>query len=81
LDTALTITLLDIGCGTGQATLPIAWPGIDVMGVDFSPKWLDATGHAALARDMENLWIQHNQATDGTTFFGAEYLEVQAVRA
>jgi hypothetical protein len=33
---------------------------------------LDATGQAALARDMEYLWTQHDQATDGTTSFGAE---------
>lgn len=35
----------------------------------------------ALRRDMENLWAQHNRATDGTTYVEAEYLEVLATRA
>jgi hypothetical protein len=35
----------------------------------------------ALRRDMENLWAQHNRATDGTTDVEAEYLEVLATRA
>ena len=36
---------------------------------------------AALRRDLENLWTQHNIATDGTTHIEAEYLEVVATRA
>lgn len=35
----------------------------------------------ALRRDLENLWAQHNQATDGTTHVEAEYLEVIATHA
>lgn len=35
----------------------------------------------ALRRDLDNLWAQHNQATDGTTDVKAEYLEVVATRA
>lgn len=35
----------------------------------------------ALRRDLENLWMQHNQATDGTTYVESEYLEVVATRA
>ena len=34
-----------------------------------------------LRRDLENLWAQHNTATDGTTDVEAEYLEVLATRA
>jgi hypothetical protein len=41
---------------------------------------LDADGQAALRRDLEELWRAHNQATDGTTAVGAEYLEVVARR-
>jgi SAM-dependent methyltransferase len=41
---------------------------------------LDADGQAALRHDLEQLWSQHNQATNGTVYFGSEYLEVQAVR-
>ena len=35
----------------------------------------------ALRRDLENLYTQHNRATDGTTYVEAEYLEVIATRA
>ncbi len=42
---------------------------------------LDETGQAALRRDLEQLWAEHNCATDGTTRIPAEYLEVQAIRA
>jgi hypothetical protein len=41
---------------------------------------LDESGQAALRRDLERLWTGNNQATDGTTFCEAEYLEVIAVR-
>jgi 2-polyprenyl-3-methyl-5-hydroxy-6-metoxy-1,4-benzoquinol methylase len=42
---------------------------------------LDDDGQAALRRDLEALWNEHNRATDGTTLVEAEYLEVIAVRA
>ena len=41
---------------------------------------LDTLGQTALRQDLEQLWSQHNQATDGTVYLDAEYLEVQAVR-
>ena len=41
---------------------------------------LDAAGQAALRSDLEQLWTQHNRATDGTTRYEAEYLEVVAIR-
>jgi 2-polyprenyl-3-methyl-5-hydroxy-6-metoxy-1,4-benzoquinol methylase len=41
---------------------------------------LDENGQAALRRDLEELWTENNQATDGTTHVEAEYLEVKAVR-
>ena len=41
---------------------------------------LDPEKQAALRHDLEQVWKQHNQATDGTVSFGSEYLEVQAVR-
>ena len=41
---------------------------------------LDDTGQDALRRDLEELWIEHNNATDGTTRYDSEYLEVVAVR-
>ena len=42
---------------------------------------LPADKQPALRHDMENLWAQHNQATDGTTHVEADYLEVVAPRA
>lgn len=42
---------------------------------------LDEAGQAALRRDLEQLWVRENQATDGMTRYGSEYLEVIAVRA
>ena len=41
---------------------------------------LDENGQKALREDLEKLWSEHNQATDGTTVVDAEYLEVIAVR-
>ncbi len=41
---------------------------------------LDAAGQAALRRDLGQLWTEHNSATDGTTRYDSEYLEVVAVR-
>jgi len=42
---------------------------------------LSDTGQAALRRDLESLYDQHNVATDGTTNIAAEYLEVVAARS
>lgn len=42
---------------------------------------LDADGKAALRSDLEALWNEHNEATDGTTSVESEYLEVKAVKA
>ncbi|HEX7331102.1 MAG TPA: class I SAM-dependent methyltransferase [Pyrinomonadaceae bacterium] len=42
---------------------------------------LDENGQLALRQDLEKLWTEHNQATDGTTVVDAEFLEVRAVRA
>ena len=42
---------------------------------------LDENVQKALREDLEKLWSEHNQATDGTTVVDAEYLEVRAVRA
>jgi SAM-dependent methyltransferase len=41
---------------------------------------LDENGQAALRRDLERLWSEHNHATDGSTHIESEYLEVVAVR-
>ncbi|HJZ81784.1 MAG TPA: class I SAM-dependent methyltransferase [Pyrinomonadaceae bacterium] len=42
---------------------------------------LDEEKQAALRKDLEQLWTEHNQATDGTTYGEGEYLAVSATRA
>ncbi len=42
---------------------------------------LDENGQAALRKDLEQLWTEHNQATDNTTYGEGEYLEVIATKA
>ena len=42
---------------------------------------LNASGQADFARQLEELWSEHNTATDGTTSVEAEYLDVRALRA
>lgn len=44
-------------------------------------KNLDDIGQAALRHDLEELWTEYNQATDGTIEVESEYLEVIALRA
>jgi hypothetical protein len=41
---------------------------------------LDDAGQDALRGDLEQLWTVHNSASDGTTRYDSEYLEVVAVR-
>lgn len=41
---------------------------------------LDADKQTALRQDLEQLWMEHNTATDGTTAIDSEYLAVVAIR-
>lgn len=41
---------------------------------------LDSAGQTALRDDLTKLWTEHNRATDGTTVYESEYLEVVAIR-
>ena len=41
--------VLELGCGTGRLTLPVARTGADVVGIDRSPEML-ARGHKRLRR-------------------------------
>lgn len=42
---------------------------------------LDKAAQEALTSQLEDLWDEHNKATDGTTSVEAEYLDVRAIRA
>jgi ubiquinone/menaquinone biosynthesis C-methylase UbiE len=41
---------------------------------------LDSPAQAALRADLEQLWTEHNQATDNTTHIEGEYLEIVATK-
>ena len=43
-------------------------------------KAIPEENHQDFRTDLENLWIENNQATDGTTFAKSEYLEVIATK-
>ena len=42
---------------------------------------LDKAGQESLSSQLEKMWAEHNEATDGTTKVQAEYLDVRAIRA
>ena len=42
---------------------------------------LDKAGQDSLASQLEKLWVENNQASDGSTKVAAEYLDVRAIRA
>jgi SAM-dependent methyltransferase len=42
---------------------------------------LDETAQSAYTHDLEKLWEERNEATDGTTFISTDYLQVVATRA
>jgi len=79
----------DLRCVRRELTM--AFPMAPPDAVEFFRTWygptqrafaaLDEAGQAALRRDLERLWTEHNYATDGTTRIAAEYLEVTATRA
>lgn len=68
---------------------PFAYPFPPSKVVDFYARYfgptnralesLDEPGQTALRQDLEQLWADHNQAADGTTYVEAEILEVIAV--
>ena len=70
--------------------IPFRFPLTVPEVVEFWRKWcgptqrafaaLDENGQARLRHDLERLWADHNQATDGTTLIKSEYLEVIAIR-
>ena len=82
--------------GVGELTLtkrqyPFAYPFAPAAVVTFFRTWygpthkafdaLDEAGQAALQRDLQQLFEQHNRATDGSTRLDSEFLEVVAIRA
>jgi SAM-dependent methyltransferase len=55
--------LLELGCGTGQITVPIAQAGIETVGLDISPPMLDAAKAYAAKQGVEVRWVQDDMRT------------------
>jgi 2-polyprenyl-3-methyl-5-hydroxy-6-metoxy-1,4-benzoquinol methylase len=45
-----TKTILDIGCGSGRFTIPLAERGMDVVGIDYSPEMIRLAEHRVKVR-------------------------------
>jgi SAM-dependent methyltransferase len=50
--------VLDLGCGTGRVTLPIAREGIETVGLDNAPAMLDVARRKAAAEALDVPWIE-----------------------
>jgi SAM-dependent methyltransferase len=51
-------TVLDLGCGTGSATVAFARSGLCATGVDLSPQMLDHARQFAAAQDLDIAFLQ-----------------------
>src|SRR4051812_14958195 len=52
------MTVLDIACGTGNATIPAALAGGKCTGLDLTPELFDAARANAAAAGVEIAWVQ-----------------------
>ena len=50
--------VLDVACGTGNATIPAAQTGAEVTGLDLTPRLLDQGRAAAAEAGVEIEWIE-----------------------
>ena len=58
---AKNLSVLELGCGTGRVTIPIAQAGVDVTGLDSSPAMLDVA--RAKSAGIENVtWVEGDMA-------------------
>lgn len=76
--------VLDIACGSGNATLAAARSGTQVIGVDYVPELLQSgrdravlseNGRAALAADLTHLACSSDRNYGGSIAIPATYLE------
>ena len=54
--------ILDLGCGTGNITIPMAEKGYDMIGIDLSVEMLEIAAEKARKADKDILFL--NQDTD-----------------
>jgi len=51
-------TVLDVACGTGNAALPAARAGADVVAVDLTPELMDVGRQCARAAELSLVWVE-----------------------
>ena len=58
--------VLELGCGTGRVTIPIAEAGVNIVGLDFSEAMLDVARSKAetLSNEFGKLSLQHGDMRD-----------------
>src|SRR5512144_254982 len=56
--------VLEIGCGTGRVTIPLAAAGVDISGLDVSASMLEEAKRKAESQGLRINWIE----ADGRTF-------------
>ena len=54
---ALGHAVLELGCGTGRVTIPIARAGVEVVGLDNAPAMLDVARRKAAAAGVDVRWV------------------------
>jgi SAM-dependent methyltransferase len=57
-------SVLEIGCGTGRVTIPLASAGVDIVGLDVSASMLEEARSKAERQGLRMRWIE----ADGGTF-------------
>jgi SAM-dependent methyltransferase len=54
--------VLELGCGTGRVTVPIAQAGVEIVGLDNAPAMLDVARRKAEAAGIDIRWITDDMA-------------------
>ena len=52
--------ILDVGCGTGNVTIPLAETGFRITGLDMSPEMLSLAEQKARAKGLSIEWLQQD---------------------
>jgi SAM-dependent methyltransferase len=55
--------VLELGCGTGRVTIPIAQAGVEVVGLDNAPAMLDVARRKAAAAGVDVRWVTADMRT------------------
>ena len=57
-------TVLELGCGTGRVSIPIAEAGVKIIGMDSSPEMLRVADSKAKKMSVQNLSLIHGDMID-----------------